>query len=319
MNEKLVSWHAPKRDFDWSSFWHEPGRITTFEDGRLSQSYYQSDRKNRLIELFDELVDQLSHCGRVLDVGCGNGAGAAALLEAADRKQCTLEIEAIDAVTVCPLQRLTERVKFRIGNAQQLDFSDQSFDLVLSCFCAEFCNTLSALKESHRVLKPGGHLAMLMYARESPVVSTQSRYVGVYQNGLQQLLETVMSGQQADVELIQKVLHHIEHDVPQPNFQVHLEAIVQQLMNPPQVPGSNAVAIDSEYLPGIDGQPNAYSMRSLHRRLALMEVIQHAAFDYQEARQLCRQFFETGFDDNYVIPVELDSALVCWFLSGERC
>lgn len=43
--------------------WHEPGRLTTFDVGRLSQSYYQSDRKNVMIELFDELIDQMSHWG----------------------------------------------------------------------------------------------------------------------------------------------------------------------------------------------------------------------------------------------------------------
>jgi ubiquinone/menaquinone biosynthesis C-methylase UbiE len=53
---------------------------------------------------------------------------------------------------------LHDIVIFNQSDAEQLEFSDQSFDVVLSLYALfHFPNPLRALGEMHRVLRPGGH------------------------------------------------------------------------------------------------------------------------------------------------------------------
>lgn len=318
MASRADNWNAPDVDFDWSAFWHEPGRFASFEDGPLSRSYYQSDRENELIRAFDELVKQTAAPGRVLEIGCGNGAGAAALLESADRLHRVLDIDAFDVVSTCPPGWLSDRVRFRKGNAEQIDFPDNTFDAVLSCFCIECCRPLQVLKECYRVLKVGGQIGMLIYARESPLVHTQSRYVGIYQLGLRQLLECASEGKPLDAELVSLVRHHIEEDVPQPHFRAHMQAVITQLLNLPDNREPDEPLCDLVFLPDVNGRENVDSLRSLLRRLSLMRAIDTAALDFREARQLCRDAFNMDFDDSCVIPVEYRYARLCWYLTGEK-
>lgn len=73
MNDRLLNWIKPQIDFDWTEYWNEKDRFSSFDQGPLAVSYYQSDQKRLLTGLFDELIDELPESGRVLDVGCGNG------------------------------------------------------------------------------------------------------------------------------------------------------------------------------------------------------------------------------------------------------
>src|SRR5918994_1896912 len=63
-------------------------------------------------------------------------------------------------------QELGRDVDLRIGDAQALEFADQSFDTVLITFgLCTIPDDSAAVTEAHRVLRPGGRLVLLEHVR----------------------------------------------------------------------------------------------------------------------------------------------------------
>ena len=88
---------------------------------------------------------------RLLVVGCGDGTEAAVLAQ-----RLGSEIIGIDIVSRFD-PRATSLADLRAGDAMQLDFDDASFDFVYSFHALEhIADHRAALREMHRVLKPGG-------------------------------------------------------------------------------------------------------------------------------------------------------------------
>lgn len=119
-------------------------------------------------EALTTLIASLAGLGsgdRVLEVGCGYGAGAALCM----RRFGPDSILGIDATDV-RIQTgheylrklgLSDRIELRIGDAVNLDLPDASFDKVLAIECAfHFNSRREFLREAGRVLKPGGSLAL---------------------------------------------------------------------------------------------------------------------------------------------------------------
>jgi SAM-dependent methyltransferase len=96
---------------------------------------------------------------RILDVGCGTGANLEMLGEFGDAEG--VDVSA-DALSFCR-QRGLDHV--RLGEAETLPYSDQSFDLVTALDVVEHLDDdLAGLREMYRVLKPGGHAMMFVPA-----------------------------------------------------------------------------------------------------------------------------------------------------------
>lgn len=111
---------------------------------------------------------------RVLDVACGSGEPSisiAALLKGTGR------VTGMD-MAAAPLEVARERARkrgldnaeFLQGDVHALPFADESFDRVTSRLGVMFFGDLTkALGELHRVLKPGGRIALLAWgAMEQP-------------------------------------------------------------------------------------------------------------------------------------------------------
>jgi arsenite methyltransferase len=99
----------------------------------------------------------------VLDVATGTGWAALAAAQRVSPPGRVLGVDRAPELLEGARQKgvaagLTH-VKFREGDAQRLDVGDQVFDVVL-CASALFIipDMLAALREWHRVLKPGGHV-----------------------------------------------------------------------------------------------------------------------------------------------------------------
>src|SRR5687767_3085473 len=97
--------------------------------------------------------------GRVLDVGCGTGEMTARLAETFPRATC-IGIDVEEPHLERPRQRCAAfgaRVRFETGDALDLAFDDETFDLVV---CRHVIQAVSdaarVLSEIKRVLRPGG-------------------------------------------------------------------------------------------------------------------------------------------------------------------
>ena len=105
---------------------------------------------------------------RVLEIGCGLGTDGAQFAKAgADYTG----IDLTDAAVELSRRRFeisNLKGAFRTADAEQLDFPDNSFDLVYSHGVLHHTPDIErAIAEVHRVLKPGGRAVVMLYHRDS--------------------------------------------------------------------------------------------------------------------------------------------------------
>jgi ubiquinone/menaquinone biosynthesis C-methylase UbiE len=158
--------------------------VRTFWSGHINNEYYTdaeraSDayfdqielRRYRthyhLPELFESLDGQDR---RLLEVGCGIGVDSIQLAKRG------FQVTAVDltenALTVARqfAARRGVAVDFRLGNAEKLDFPDESFDAVYSFGVLHHTPDIErSVAEVHRVLRPGGTAYVMLYHRDSLV------------------------------------------------------------------------------------------------------------------------------------------------------
>src|SRR5262245_9751461 len=105
---------------------------------------------------------------RVLEVGCGLGtdgaqfAKAGALYTGIDLTQAAVDLSRRR------FELFNLQGTFRVADAEKLDFPDNSFDIVYSHGVLHHTpNTQAAIREVHRVLRPGGRALVMLYHRNS--------------------------------------------------------------------------------------------------------------------------------------------------------
>jgi ubiquinone/menaquinone biosynthesis C-methylase UbiE len=96
----------------------------------------------------------------LLDVCCGPGYGAG---QAAERGLTAIGVD-ISPTMVAEARRRFPSAEFRVGDAEQLDFPEASFDAVICPFgLLHLPEPDKALAEAFRVLKPGGRYAFTVW------------------------------------------------------------------------------------------------------------------------------------------------------------
>lgn len=105
---------------------------------------------------------------KVLEIGCGLGTDGAQFAKAgADYTGVDLT-EAAVALARNRFELFGLTGKFQTADAESLDFPDESFDLVYSHGVLHHTpDTAKAVKEIHRVLRPGGRAMVMLYHRNS--------------------------------------------------------------------------------------------------------------------------------------------------------
>ena len=98
---------------------------------------------------------------RVLDIGCGTGAVAAALSETASARVWGVEPS---AEMLAVARRTAPRgVGLKQGRAEALPFTDGWFERAVMCLVVHLVDRPLALREAERVLVPGGRLAIATF------------------------------------------------------------------------------------------------------------------------------------------------------------
>lgn len=127
------------------------------------ESYYS--------ELAEEIVSNLA-TGAILDLGTGPGYLPVEIV----RRSSSIRCDAIDlspgmiktAQTNALRAGVADRLNFEVGNAAQLRFEDESYDMVISTGMLHMLrDPVKVLRECCRVLKPGGDAWILDPARVS--------------------------------------------------------------------------------------------------------------------------------------------------------
>jgi ubiquinone/menaquinone biosynthesis C-methylase UbiE len=154
-------------------FWNENvcGESYLVDERRGAAEYFEriSDERYRWHYHLPPFLDEVAAAGsEVLEIGCGMGIDAIQLvrrgvnLTAIDLTEAGIELARSN------FARLGLSADLRVGNAEALDFADDSFDAVYSFGVLHHTpDTEKAISEVLRVLKPHGKAFIMLYSRYS--------------------------------------------------------------------------------------------------------------------------------------------------------
>jgi SAM-dependent methyltransferase len=140
------------------------------------EHWWLRGRRSLFFDLLDHRLPRQGQL-RTLDVGCGFGG----MIRELERYGPAAGVDIFpDAIEYCRRRGIED---VREASAYELPWPDQSFDAVTFFDCIEHLDDdVAALRESHRVLRPGGHVVVtvpaynFLYANNDRVVHHKRRY-----------------------------------------------------------------------------------------------------------------------------------------------
>ena len=154
------------------AFWQAHPCGTKFSDAEMgTREFFELVEAHRYAKEW-HIPDAANFTGarglRVLEIGCGLGTDGAQFAAAgADYTGIDLTDASIELARK-KFELAGLRGEFRVADAENLDFVEDSFDLVYSHGVLHHTpDTARAVREIHRVLKPGGRAIVMLYHRGS--------------------------------------------------------------------------------------------------------------------------------------------------------
>lgn len=142
------------------SFPQNAEQFWTASDFRYKYHYH-------LPPLFDRIAEAYPGA-KLLEIGCGMGDDTA---QWAKRNMKVTAIDLTEPAVECTRKRLQVcglDAEVKTGNAEYLDFPDNTFDIVYSFGVLHHSpDTPKTIEEARRVLKPGGKALIMLYNRNS--------------------------------------------------------------------------------------------------------------------------------------------------------
>ncbi len=135
------------------------------------------------LQLYHHVVSSVDLTGlEVLEVGSGRGGGADYIKRYLKPKKVVGVDFAKDAVKFCNATYDVQGLSFKVGNAMNLPFEDESFDVVVNVESSHCYPSMeSFLAQVNRVLRKGGYFlfADLRYGKEAGLLREQLRQSGL--------------------------------------------------------------------------------------------------------------------------------------------
>lgn len=139
------------------------GGVAALEDRARAPSY-----RGMVGTLFDLLAVRAGDS--VLDVGCGSGALDRLLARRGVRVTATdlNPFLLAEAAVLATAEGCGDAIRFTEANAEALPFPDASFDHAFTVTVLEECDADRALRELHRVVRPGGKVGVIVRSIDLP-------------------------------------------------------------------------------------------------------------------------------------------------------
>jgi SAM-dependent methyltransferase len=138
--------------------------------GQVNRSAAEVYEEFFIPALFQQWAGQVADAARiksgqrVLDVACGTGVLARAAAAPVGASGSVVGLDVNEGMLAVAAQKAPQ-IEWRQGKAETLPFDDDSFDAVVSQFgLMFFVDRQAALREMMRVLRPGGHFAVAVWA-----------------------------------------------------------------------------------------------------------------------------------------------------------
>ena len=157
-------------------YWGEHIHLGYYNEEEMAAGYKKKDFIQAKYDFIDEMmnfggIDASVDAGaKVLDVGCGFGGTSRYLADKLGPKAevtgITLSPNQVKRGTELAEERGLPNAKFQVMNALEMDFPDNSFDIVWACESGEHMPDKEAyINEMMRVLKPGGKFVMATWCQ----------------------------------------------------------------------------------------------------------------------------------------------------------
>jgi ubiquinone/menaquinone biosynthesis C-methylase UbiE len=130
----------------------------------------KNDEKNRYsAQLYDFVANGAFIKGKdILEVGCGRGGGLSYINRYLSPNSATGIDLSKKGIDFCRQYYSKEGIEFLHGNAQNLEFRDSAFDVVINIESSHRYDQMDKfLAEVHRVLKPGGFFLFADFRHEN--------------------------------------------------------------------------------------------------------------------------------------------------------
>jgi SAM-dependent methyltransferase len=198
----------------WTAFWQEP----TAGEQCLRGA---ADITQIVRTQWSAFAATLPVDARVLDIGCGAGAAARALVSV----RCDLRVTGIDIAKVPEVA--DSRFDIVSGTAMEsLPFANASFAAAISQFGFEYSERNEAARELARVLAPGARFAFLIHHAESSIIATnRARLRALHAVQEQDMRVAFLSGDAAGLDAQMNLL---QRDHPRDTLVAELARILPQ-------------------------------------------------------------------------------------------
>ncbi|MGJ8663710.1 MAG: methyltransferase domain-containing protein [Marinicella sp.] len=169
----------------WTAYWHS-GVLTSLPMD------FKENYDGELALYWERILTESKQSIEILDVCTGNGAIAILLQELAEKHQIDVRITAVDASDIKPSvihdkhpgkSKVIDKIQF-IGNClvEEMDKQfDHKFDLIVSQYGLEYCDTKSAASSILSLLSNQGRLVFVSHSPETDIHKYMRSEETVYQ------------------------------------------------------------------------------------------------------------------------------------------